>query len=291
MDYCTRFDRNWDHGMGTINSGIWGNQEFNITQEFGIPGHKPEWYDYSKYHGFPPGYHIGLDVGMPLMTPLMSGEMARVSKVGTPAGGFRPEPVYTVSIDDPGTPQDEGGYTTIYGHIWQAEVEEGDTVEMGTLLGYSGEQTIRGTWTPDGSGPHLHLERLDPNNDAIDPKPFAARSSEEYQKDLEECKQQVADGEFDNPIKIPGIPEIDLPDLPGLLDDEKLVLSCMRQKGWEREAFPGVDDVRDTVGSLAGLSSAIQDDLIPAIRTFFRSAGIIGLAGVLIFVGFRSFMR
>lgn len=148
--------------MATIKSAAWGDTPYEVTQGFGVQGANPAWYDYSKHYGFPAGYHIGLDIAVPKGTTLRSINFGTVEKAGWD-DSFRPNPVYIITDDDPETQFDETGYKEIWGHIWENFVQAGDRVEPGTKLGISGEQTVRGTMTPDGSGPHLHFELLAPD--------------------------------------------------------------------------------------------------------------------------------
>lgn len=159
--------------MATIKSTAWGDTSKEITQGFGVQG-DPEMYRYSQHYGFPAGYHIGLDIGVDKGTTLRSINYGTVEKAGWD-DSFRPNPVYIITDDDPNTQFDEQGYKEIWGHIWENFVQTGDRVEPGTALGISGEQTYKGTMNPDGSGPHLHFELLQPDSSlasgwrAVDP--------------------------------------------------------------------------------------------------------------------------
>lgn len=145
----------------SITSGTWGNDTYTITQAFGVPGFRPDWYAYSADFGFPAGYHIGLDVGMPSGTPIFATQDGTVEQAGF-NDSYRPNPVFIREND---------GDLAIYGHLWSNTVNAGDDVKQGQLIGYSGEQTIAGTMTPDGSGPHLHYELIDASGVAKDPIP------------------------------------------------------------------------------------------------------------------------
>ena len=145
----------------TFSSGTWGNESFQVTQAFGVPGFRSDWYQYSASLGWPAGYHVGLDVGMPKGTPIFATESGTVERAGF-NDSYRPNPVFIREGD---------GDLAIYGHLWENTVNTGDEVRRGQLIGYSGEQTILGTMTPDGSGPHLHYELISPAGVAIDPLP------------------------------------------------------------------------------------------------------------------------
>jgi hypothetical protein len=155
----------------SLASPVWGNVSYEVTQDFGVLGFRPDWYEYSKYHGFPPGYHIGLDVGTPRGTPVFANADAMVKQAGF-SDSFRPNPVVLETIDDKRTSVNEAGITETYGHLWSDTVVTGQTVHKGELLGYTGEQTIQGTMTPDGSGPHIHFEVYDRKGNAVNPLPM-----------------------------------------------------------------------------------------------------------------------
>lgn len=157
-----------------MRSGVWGNQDHNVTQEFGVnlPSVPDAWYRYAADWGFSVGTHIGIDVGMPRDTPIYAAADGVVIAEGANLQSFRPNPVTIETPDDPNTPDDEREHH-IYGHLWSDVVSPGQRVRKGELIGYSGEQTVKGTWTPDGSGPHLHFERRDVSEgQALDPRPL-----------------------------------------------------------------------------------------------------------------------
>lgn len=155
----------------SLSSKVWGGVSYQVTQDFGVLGFRTDWYEYSKFHGFPPGYHIGLDVGTPRGTPVYANQYAMVKQSGM-SDSFRPNPVILETMDDPRTSGNEAGYTEIYGHLWSDTVTTGQAVKPGELLGFTGEQTLAGTMTPDGSGPHIHFEVYDRGGNAINPLPL-----------------------------------------------------------------------------------------------------------------------
>jgi murein DD-endopeptidase MepM/ murein hydrolase activator NlpD len=143
-----------------MKSIVWGYTDEDITQGFGT--YNPQtagMYDYAAYYGWPAGTHIGLDVGVSKGTKIFAAEDGEVIQAGM-SDSFRPKPVWIKEKD---------GDTAIYGHLWTNEVDVGDTVKAGDLLGTSGEQTKRGTMEPDGTGAHIHFELRSPDNTAIDP--------------------------------------------------------------------------------------------------------------------------
>ena len=155
-----------------VDSMMWGGGEREISQGHGVPGFRPDWYEYSKDLGYPAGYHLGLDIPMPTGTPIYALSYGTVIQEGF-SNSFRPYPVWIETKDNPQTPEDESGYIEIYGHLSAEVVNKGQPVTPGMLIGYSGEQTYQGTTTPDGSGPHIHFELRQPTESgaykAIDP--------------------------------------------------------------------------------------------------------------------------
>lgn len=156
--------------MATVNSLAWGGGERQINQgfEMGLTPQLQSWYGYSDQYCLPAGFHAGLDIDMPRMTPVYALSNGTVIQAGM-SDYFRPKPVH-IKTDD--------GFEEIYGHLWEDTVAVGDRVKPGQQVGFSGEQTYAGTMTPDGSGPHLHFELRQPNAScgsgyaAIDPTSY-----------------------------------------------------------------------------------------------------------------------
>lgn len=141
--------------MADISSIVWDGKPEPISQQFGV--YNPEladWYGYAADYGWAAGTHIGLDVAVPKYTPIKAAQSGTVKEAGW-SDSFRPNPVRVIEDD---------GDEAIYGHLWSASVVPGQKVKRGQLLGYSGEQTVKGTMTPDGSGPHLHFELRRPDS-------------------------------------------------------------------------------------------------------------------------------
>jgi hypothetical protein len=150
-----------------LTSIVWGGIPTMVTQDFGV--YNPataSMYDYAATVGWAAGTHVGLDVGVVDGTPIYAAEDGMVTEShddGSIAPYFRPRPVHIASA---------AGYEDIYGHLGRDQVTAGQAVHRGQLLGWSFEQTIPDTMTPDGSGPHLHFERRDPAGDAVNPAPL-----------------------------------------------------------------------------------------------------------------------
>ncbi|MCL6642336.1 MAG: M23 family metallopeptidase [Candidatus Bipolaricaulota bacterium] len=135
-----------------MRSIVWDNQDFPISQEFGVPGFRPDWYQYSAEYGWPAGYHIGLDVAMPRGTTIRAAEGGQVIQAGM-SPHFRPEPVYV---------QEDDGDIAIYGHLWESRVREGDSVSAGQVLGRA-VLAVRGIRSADDRARigRAHKRRLD----------------------------------------------------------------------------------------------------------------------------------
>lgn len=95
--------------------------------------------------------HYGLDIANSLGTPIKAVKRGTVIEAG-PASGFG----LWVRV------QHEDGTITVYGHINEALVSEGETVEAGETIAEVGN---RGQST----GPHLHFEVWDSDDRKVDP--------------------------------------------------------------------------------------------------------------------------
>lgn len=134
-------ENNSDVGMlGSLFSDSgWRN---NITSEYG-------------YRTDPsPGFHHGLDVGMPTGTEICAVKDGTVSLVVRGTTGYG----YYVVLDH------ENGIQTVYAHCSELLVSEGDTVNKGTVIAKVGS-------TGDSTGPHCHFEvRI--NGEQVNPLPY-----------------------------------------------------------------------------------------------------------------------
>lgn len=113
-----------------------------VTSEFG-----PRW---GTTHG-------GMDIAGSIGTPILAAAAGTVVEAG-------PEPGFgrwvRVSHDD--------GTTTVYGHIHEALVSQGQRVQAGQPIATVGN---RG----DSTGPHLHFETWDAAGNKMDPKQWLAQ--------------------------------------------------------------------------------------------------------------------
>ena len=120
-------------------AGLWPlNQHYHITALFK-----------QKYTSFDEGdvllwplCHTGIDIGCPEGTPLYAIIAGRIS-----FAGFAPGYGGLVQIDD------GNGTVVRYAHLSKSIIRQGDYVEQGDLIAYSGD-------TGRSTGPHLHLELL-----------------------------------------------------------------------------------------------------------------------------------
>lgn len=192
---------------GTIRSPAWDMVAFPINQGFNDYNEEADakgWYDYVTAYGLQKGHHGGIDVGMPQGTLIRSLHRGSVVFAGF-SDSFRPRPVWIRPDDDPLTQVDESRYVEIYGHLWANAVQTGQSVKKLQKIGISGQQTIAGTMTPDGSGEHLHFE-LREDTEVSDQTPGGARL-----RDPRNWLTQT--GETDEPSNLPGadVPPVDEP--------------------------------------------------------------------------------
>jgi hypothetical protein len=93
--------------------------------------------------GFRAG-HRALDIAAPIGTPVYAVDNGIVLKSGYTKDGYGGRVIIDHQID----------YITLYAHLSQAVVQEGDVVQKGQLIGYVGS-------TGNSTGPHVHFELRD----------------------------------------------------------------------------------------------------------------------------------
>jgi murein DD-endopeptidase MepM/ murein hydrolase activator NlpD len=87
-----------------------------------------------------PEYHTGIDISAPHGTPVLA------SAAGTVVGsGWQPSYGWCVLIQHP------GGYHTLFAHLSERRVKNGDVVQRGDVIGHTGS-------SGRSTGPHLHYE-------------------------------------------------------------------------------------------------------------------------------------
>ncbi len=105
-----------------------------------------------RYHA----YHVGIDIGVPLGTPTQATHSGVVIFAGWSSYGYG----YLVIVQN-------GRFITYYAHLTNFNVQIGDEVGAGSVIGWSGS-------TGNSTGPHVHYEtRID--DSPIDPLTFEQR--------------------------------------------------------------------------------------------------------------------
>lgn len=102
--------------------------------------------------------HLGVDLAMPKGTELRSIKEGTVEKLFSQPDGIG----YAVYV------KWENGKTAIYGHMDKIKVRSGDKVEVGDLLGYSGNT---GNVVGENGGYHLHFGLKNEMGEFINPEP------------------------------------------------------------------------------------------------------------------------
>jgi murein DD-endopeptidase MepM/ murein hydrolase activator NlpD len=110
----------------------------------------------SEVRNFAP--HNGIDLAMPNGTEIHSYTGGIVDKVFDGSG----------SIGEGLSIKLDSGARLIYGHMDQVNVEVGEQVHYGELLGISGN-------TGNSTGPHLHFGMQLPNGSYVDPSPVVEK--------------------------------------------------------------------------------------------------------------------
>ena len=107
-----------------------------ITQPFGCTNFGLE----RPAQDCPGGFHTGIDIGLPEGTPI------RAAGPGF-AYPFQDAERYGNHV----LIQEQGGLSTLYGHMVRTDVVWGQAVETGDVIGFVGS-------TGNSTGPHLHFE-------------------------------------------------------------------------------------------------------------------------------------
>jgi hypothetical protein len=154
-----------------------------VTQTFAEHERRREVNGWTNYNG-------GIDWGIPTGTSIKAAQVGTVTVVRNDATGYGTH----LRIE-----HTEGNvkYTTIYGHLMKCNMEVGDVVNAGDVIGKSDS-------TGNSTGPHLHFE-LRKGTQPIDPAPLlvktvAALASEESEE--EEPQDMGVE-----PAQFPGLPK------------------------------------------------------------------------------------
>ncbi len=119
-----------------------------ITQEYGV-------YNSNGCRNPATEFHTGVDLGTPVGVSVYASAGGIVVYAGY-TGSHDPNPIYNLDNHaQSGYGQtimiNHGEFTSLYAHLSISNVVEGQTVQQGELIGYSGN-------TGKSSGPHLHFE-------------------------------------------------------------------------------------------------------------------------------------
>ncbi len=131
---------------------LWPLPHATITQGFGPTPYVFE----ASYAGFP-HFHTGIDLAVPLGTPVFAAAdgVVMLARPMADGGGVLDGYGNYVII------QHDAGLKTLYGHLLTIGVKEGDVVHRGQLVGLVGS-------TGNSTGPHTHFEvRIE--NSPVDP--------------------------------------------------------------------------------------------------------------------------
>ena len=88
--------------------------------------------------------HRAIDIAAPIGTPVYAADNGIVISSGYTRDGYGGRVIIDHQID----------YVTLYAHLSQALVQEGDVVQKGQIIGYVGS-------TGNSTGPHIHFELRD----------------------------------------------------------------------------------------------------------------------------------
>ena len=131
---------------------LWPIPHAAITQGFGPTPYVFE----ASYAGFP-HFHTGIDLAVPLGTPVFAaadGVVVLARPMADSGGQLVGYGNYVII-------QHDAGLKTLYGHLLTIGVKEGDVVHRGQLIGLVGS-------TGNSTGPHTHFEvRIE--NSPVDP--------------------------------------------------------------------------------------------------------------------------
>lgn len=155
-----------------------------VTQSFAEHERRREVNGWTNYNG-------GIDWGVPTGTSLKAAQVGTVTVVRSDATGYGTH----VRIE-----HTEGNvkYTTIYGHLMKCNVEVGDVVNAGDVIGKSDS-------TGNSTGPHLHFE-LRKGTQPIDPAPLLVKTIAGLTRDESGEEEEPQDIGVE-PAQFPGLPK------------------------------------------------------------------------------------
>lgn len=106
-------------------------------------------------------FHTGIDYGCPMGTPILASAEGRVVYAAWDRTGYGNFVIVQHTA-----------CATCYAHLSDISVKVGQTVHQGELLGHSGT-------SGNSTGPHLHFEARDRNNQAFDPVKLPMMSADD----------------------------------------------------------------------------------------------------------------
>lgn len=110
--------------------------------------------EFSSAYGYRWGrIHAGIDIANDIGTSIRAARAGRVSSAGWQSGYG-----YTIVIDH------SNGYSTLYAHLNDFAISQGQYVQTGQMIGYMGS-------TGNSTGPHLHFE-VRVNDKPVNPMSF-----------------------------------------------------------------------------------------------------------------------
>jgi murein DD-endopeptidase MepM/ murein hydrolase activator NlpD len=124
-------------------------------------------------------FHSGVDLGAPSGTPIVAASTGTVVSAGW-KGGYGKAIVI----------QHNNMQQTLYGHLSEISVQEGQTIEQGTVIGLVGS-------TGNSTGPHLHFESRVPNADtwvAVDPSQEVQYAADNLRRSMPYARQDAPQG-------------------------------------------------------------------------------------------------
>lgn len=164
--------------MSEFRFEVWPTEHKFITQHFGA---RPLFYAQFDLPG-----HEGVDFQAPV-----GGKIFCVAP-GTVRHVFRDDDERPYGTDV--RVEHSGGYETIYAHLQEATVEEGQTLKAGDLIGIAGE-------SGNVDGPHLHLTLKHHNgeqsgypNHIVDPTPYLLHLLDPTWDDAKYVRDTIPDG-------------------------------------------------------------------------------------------------
>ncbi len=133
-------------------------------------------------------FHKGLDLVAKIGAPVFATATGKVTAMKVGKGGYGRH----IIIDH------GNAYTTLYGHLNEFVINEGEVVEQGQHIGYVGASGV-------ATGPHLHYEvRLE--GKAVDPKNYGAIAFYESKDDASIENNRLEAEELEKPIERSNLP-------------------------------------------------------------------------------------